>query len=154
MHWARDAAEANEVVVGLITRTGAREVVKVKSLTTDELGLRRAREGGIEAIETDLAERIIQLAGERPSRPLVPSLHRSRPEIAELLREALGEPELADDPESLLAAARQHLRQAFLRARVAVSGANFAVAETERSQSSSRRETGGCAPRSRRRSSP
>ena len=131
VHWARDAAEANEVVVGLITRSGAREVVKVKSLTTDELGLNDAlAKAGVEAIETDLAERIIQLAGERPSHPLVPSLHRGRPEIAELLREALGEPGLADDPESLLAAARQHLREAFLRARVAVSGANFAVAET------------------------
>ena len=131
VHWARDAAEANEVVVGLITGTGAREVVKVKSLTSDELELNDAlAKAGIEAIETDLAERIIQLAGERPSHLLVPSLHRSRPEIAELLREALGEPELADDPESLLAAARQHLRQAFLRAPVAVSGANFAVAET------------------------
>ena len=131
VHWARDAAEANEVVVGLITRSGAREVVKVKSLTTDELGLNDAlAKAGVEAIETDLAERIIQLADERPSHPLVPSLHRGRPEIAELLREALGEPGLADDPESLLAAARQHLRAAFLRARVAVSGANFAVAET------------------------
>jgi len=131
VHWARDAAEANEVVVGLIMRSGAREVVKVKSLTTDELGLNDAlAKAGVEAIETDLAERIIQLADERPSHPLVPSLHRGRPEIAELLREALGEPGLADDPESLLAAARQHLRAAFLRARVAVSGANFAVAET------------------------
>ena len=131
VHWARDAAEANEVVVGLVTRSGAHEVVKVKSLTTDELGLNDAlAKAGVEAIETDLAERIIQLADERPSHPLVPSLHRGRPEIAELLREALGEPGLADDPESLLAAARQHLRAAFLRARVAVSGANFAVAET------------------------
>ena len=131
VHWARDAAEANEVVVGLITRCGVREVVKVKSLTTDELGLNDAlAKAGVEAIETDLAERIIQLADERPSHPLVPSLHRGRPEIAELLRVALGEPRLADDPESLLAAARQHLREAFLRARVAVSGANFAVAET------------------------
>ena len=131
VHWARDAAEANEVVVRLVEHSGTREVVKVKSLTTDELGLNDAlASAGIEAIETDLAERIVQLAGERPSHPLIPSLHRSRPEIAELLREALGEPGLADDPESLLGAARQHLRQAFLRARVAVSGANFAVAET------------------------
>ena len=72
----------------------------------------------------------MQLAGERPSHPLVPSVHRGRPEIAELLRGALGRPDLGDDPESLLAAARQHLREAFLRARVAISGANFAVAET------------------------
>ena len=131
VHWARDAAEANGVVVGLVERSGAREVVKVKSLTTDELGLNDAlAEAGIEAIETDLAERIIQLAGERPSHPLVPSLHRGRPEIAEVLREALGDSGLADDAASLLAAARRHLREAFLGARVAVSGANFAVAST------------------------
>ena len=131
VHWARDATEANATVADVVERTGSREVVKVKSLTTDELGLNDALLArGIEPIETDLAERIVQLAGERPSHLLVPSLHRGRPEIAELLREALDEPGLADDPESLLAAARRHLREAFLRARVAVSGANFAVAET------------------------
>jgi L-lactate dehydrogenase complex protein LldF len=131
VHWARDAAEANAVVVDIVRRSGAREVVKVKSLTTDELGLNDSlAQAGIEPIETDLAERIVQLAGERPSHLLVPSLHRGRSEIAELLREALDDPQLADDPDSLLAAARRHLRDAFLRARVAVSGANFAVAET------------------------
>ena len=131
VHWARDAAEANALVVDLVSATGERSVVKVKSLTTDEIGLNDAlAAAGIEPIETDLAERIVQLAGERPSHLLVPSLHRGRPEIAELLREALDEPGLADDAPSLLAAARRHLRDAFLRARVAVSGANFAVAET------------------------
>ena len=131
VHWARDAAEANGTVVELVCATGAREVVKVKSLTTDELGLNDAlAEAGIRPVETDLAERIVQLAGERPSHLLVPSLHRGAPEIAELLREALGEPGLTDDPAALLAAARRHLREAFLRARVAISGANFAVAAT------------------------
>jgi L-lactate dehydrogenase complex protein LldF len=131
VHWARDAAEANELVVRLVHGAGVREVVKVKSLTTDELGLNDALvAAGIDPIETDLAERIVQLAGERPSHLLVPSLHRGRREIAELLRETLDEPGLSDDPESLLDAARRHLRAAFLRARVAVSGANFAVAET------------------------
>ena len=131
VHWARDAAEANAIVVGLVQRSGADEVVKVKSLTTDELELNGAlEEAGIRAIETDLAELIVQLADERPSHPLVPSVHRGRPEIAELLRVALGRPDLGDDAESLLAAARLHLREAFLRARVAISGANFAVAET------------------------
>ena len=131
VHWARDAAEANATVVELLEGCGASEVVKVKSLTTDELGLNDTLvAAGIEPIETDLAERIVQLAGERPSHLLVPSLHRGPVEIAELLREALGEPALADTPEALLAAARRHLRDAFLRARVAISGANFAVAET------------------------
>ena len=118
VHWARDAAEANALVVDLVSATGERSVVKVKSLTTDEIGLNDAlAAAGIEPIETDLAERIVQLAGERPSHLLVPSLHRGRPEIAELLREALDEPGLADDAASLLAAARRHLRDAFLRAR-------------------------------------
>jgi L-lactate dehydrogenase complex protein LldF len=131
VHWARDAPEANAVVADLVRATGSAEVVKVKSLTTDELGLNDAlAAAGIEAIETDLAERIVQLAGERPSHLLVPSLHRGRREIAELLRRALDEPELPDDAQSLLAAARRHLRAAFLRAQVAISGANFAVAET------------------------
>jgi L-lactate dehydrogenase complex protein LldF len=131
VHWARDAAEANEHVVRLVRDTGAHEVVKVKSLTTDELGLNDALvHAGIDPIETDLAERIIQLAGERPSHLLVPALHRGRREIAELLRDALDEPGLTDEPAALMAAVRSHLREAFLRARVAISGANFAVAET------------------------
>ena len=131
MHWARDALEANEVVTDLVRRAGATEVVKVKSLTTDEIELNDAlAEAGITAIETDLAERIVQLAGERPSHLLVPSLHRDRHEIADVLRRALDQPGLPDEPAALAAAARVHLREAFLRARVAISGANFAVAET------------------------
>ena len=131
MHWARDALEANEIVTGLVRSTGEREVVKVKSLTTDEIRLNEAlAEAGINAVETDLAELIVQLAGERPSHLLVPSLHHDRHAIAEVLREALGTPELEADSVALAAAARAHLRAAFLRARVAISGANFAVAET------------------------
>ena len=131
VHWARDALEANEIVTGVVRRTGEREVVKVKSLTTDEIRLNEAlAEAGITAVETDLAERIVQLAGERPSHLLVPSLHHDRHEIAEVLREALDAPGLPAEPTALAAAARAHLRAAFLRARVAISGANFAVAET------------------------
>jgi L-lactate dehydrogenase complex protein LldF len=131
VHWAADAGEANEIVVRLVAATGARELVKVKSLTTDEIGLNDAlASAGITPLETDLAELIVQLAGERPSHLLVPALHRSRREIAELLRAALDRPDLPDDPPALTAAAREYLRAAFLRARVAVSGANFAVAET------------------------
>jgi L-lactate dehydrogenase complex protein LldF len=131
VHWARDGDEANETVAAIVRGTGAREVVKVKSLTTDEIGLNDAlADAGITPIETDLAERIVQLAGERPSHLVVPSLHRGRSEIAELLREALDEPGLPDDPVALAGAARAHLRAAFLRARVAISGANHAVAET------------------------
>lgn len=131
VHWARDANEANAVVVGLVQQTGAREVVKVKSLLTDEIGLNVAlADAGIEALETDLAELICQLADERPSHLLVPAIHKNRREIRDLFRERLGRPDLADEPGELAEAARAHLRAAFLRAGVGISGANFAVAET------------------------
>ncbi|HEU0337025.1 MAG TPA: lactate utilization protein B [Gaiellaceae bacterium] len=131
VHWARDAAEANAVVVEIVQDAGAAEVVKVKSLTTDEIGLNDAlAAAGISPLETDLAELIVQLAGERPSHLLVPAIHKNRVEIRDLFRERLGRPDLTDDPFELAEAARVHLRAAFLRARVAISGANFAVAET------------------------
>jgi len=131
VHWARDATEANAIVVDLVHATGASEVVKVKSLATDEIQLNDALErAGISAIETDLAELICQLAGERPSHLLVPAIHKNRSEIRDLFRESFGQPGLSDDPFELAEAARLHLRAAFLRARVAISGANFAVAET------------------------
>jgi L-lactate dehydrogenase complex protein LldF len=131
VHWARDGDEANRIVRELVLATGADEVVKVKSLTTDEIGLNAAlAAAGVRALETDLAELIVQLAGERPSHLLVPAIHKNRGEIRELLREALDAPDLSDDPHELAGAARRHLRAAFFRARVAISGANFAVAET------------------------
>jgi L-lactate dehydrogenase complex protein LldF len=131
VHWAGDAVEANEILTRIVGSTGAREVVKVKSLTTDEIRLNEALlEAGIRPIETDLAELVVQLAGERPSHLLVPAIHRGRREIAELLREALDQPDLPDDPPALTAAARAYLREAFLRSAVAISGANAAVAET------------------------
>jgi L-lactate dehydrogenase complex protein LldF len=131
VHWARDADEANRIVVALVRATGAEEVVKVKSLTTDEIGLNDAlAAGGVRTVETDLAELIVQLAGERPSHLLVPAIHKNRTEIRDLFRVHLGRPELSDEPAELAEAARLHLRAAFLRARVAISGLNFAVAET------------------------
>ena len=131
VHWARDAAEANATVVRIAREAGAGELVKVKSLATDEIGLNEALlAAGVRPLETDLAELVVQLAGERPSHLLVPAIHKSRAEIRDLFRERLGLPQLSDDPAELAEAARLHLRAAFLRARVAVSGANFAVAET------------------------
>jgi L-lactate dehydrogenase complex protein LldF len=131
VHWARDAAEANGIVADLVSAAGAREVVKVKSLTTDEIHLNEALEAaGVRPIETDLAELIVQLAGERPSHLLVPAIHKNRREIRDLFRERFGLPALTDDPAELAEAARLFLREAFLAARVAVSGANFACADT------------------------
>jgi len=137
VHWARDAAEANAIVVGLVREAGADEVVKVKSMATQEIELNEAlAEAGIAAWETDLAELIVQLGRDLPSHFLVPAIHRNRTEIREIFVREMGlagrpaPDELSDEPADLAEAARLHLREKFLRARVAVSGANFAVAET------------------------
>jgi L-lactate dehydrogenase complex protein LldF len=131
VHWARDGQEANRIVTQLVAGHGAREVIKVKSLTTDEIGLNQAlATAGIAAIETDLAELIIQLAGESSSHILVPAIHKNRAEIRAIFLRNLDVTDLSDDPHDLAAAARAHLRRKFLQARVAISGANFAVAET------------------------
>jgi len=132
VHWAADAEDANRIVAGLVKSHGAREVVKIKSLTTDEIGLNEAlAHEGIRAYETDLAELIIQLADERSSHILVPAIHKSRAEIRELFRRTLENTEgLSDDPKELAAAARAHLRKKFLTVPVAVSGVNFGVADT------------------------
>ena len=137
VHWARDAAEANRIVVELARSHGVDEVVKVKSMATQEIDLYSALEAaGIHAWETDLAELIVQLGDDLPSHILVPAIHRNRAEIREIfLREMgrTGRPApsgLTDAPAELAAAAREHLREKFLRAEVAISGANFAVAET------------------------
>ena len=137
VHWARDAAEANRIVVSLVQATGSEEVVKVKSMATQEIDLNGALEAaGIRAWETDLAELIVQLGDDLPSHILVPAIHRNRSEVRDIfLRQMAGvgraAPEdLTDEPGRLAEAARLHLREKFLRAKVAVSGANFAVAET------------------------
>jgi L-lactate dehydrogenase complex protein LldF len=133
VHWARDAAEANRIVTRLVKATGQTEVVKIKSMVTQEIGLNEALEAeGIDAVETDLAELIVQLAGDMPSHILVPAIHRSRTEIREIFRAKMGDApaDLGETPAELAEAARLHLRRTFLRAKVAISGANFAVAET------------------------
>jgi L-lactate dehydrogenase complex protein LldF len=137
VHWARDAAEACRVVAEVARRHDADEVVKAKSMVTQEIGLNAALEAeGIAAWETDLAELIVQLGDDLPSHILVPAIHRNRAEIREIFARrmaASGRPapdDLGDDPRELANAARLHLREKFLRAKVGVSGANFAVAET------------------------
>ena len=133
VHWARDGAEANRIVGDLISAAGATEVVKAKSLTTEETGLNEALAArGIHAWETDLAQLIVQLSGDTPSHILVPAIHRNRTQIRDLFRRELpgAGPDLSDDPHALAEAARLHLRELFLRARVGISGANFAVAQT------------------------
>lgn len=131
VHWARDAAEANGIIADIIRAHNANEVIKVKSMATDEIGMNDAlAQAGIAAIETDLAELIIQLAGEPSSHILVPAIHKNRAEIREIFLNNLDVTELTDKPADLAAAARRHLRRKFLRTPIATSGANFAVAET------------------------
>ncbi|MEU7860394.1 LutB/LldF family L-lactate oxidation iron-sulfur protein [Nonomuraea sp. NPDC049141] len=133
VHWARDADEANRIVTRLVQATGETEVVKVKSMATQEIGLNEALAAqGITAYETDLAELIVQLGDDFPSHILVPAIHRNRAEIREIFLDKMRPvPEdLTDEPRALAEAARLHLRERFLKSKVAVSGANFMIAET------------------------
>jgi L-lactate dehydrogenase complex protein LldF len=133
VHWAQDAGQANAIVTGLVRAAGADRVVKVKSMVTQEIGLNEALAAeGIAALETDLAELIVQLGRDRPSHILVPAIHRNRAEIRQIFRREMPDAPagLTDEPAALAGAARAHLRQAFLSTRVGISGANFAIAET------------------------
>lgn len=131
VHWAPDGDAANRIVCDIARHHGVDEVVKVKSILTDEIALNDAlASAGVAAIETDLAELIVQLSGDVQSHILVPAIHRNRAEIRELFLRVLELDELSDEPAALVAVARAHLRAKFLDARMAVSGANFAVAET------------------------
>ena len=137
VHWARDAEEANRIVVGIARGHKVDEVVKVKSMATQEIELNVALEvAGIAAWETDLAELIVQLGDDLPSHILVPAIHRNRSEVREIFLREMGKVGMAadagltDDPVELAGAARRHLREKFMRAKVAISGANFIVADT------------------------
>ncbi len=133
VHWASDAVEANQIVSSIVKSHNAKEVIKIKSITTDEIGLNDALlESGVVAIETDLAELIVQLAHDHPSHILVPAIHKNRSEIRELFLKSFNiKPEdLTDEPRALAEVARRYLRQKFLTVPVAISGANFAIAET------------------------
>ncbi len=137
MHWARDAEEACRIVAEVARSHGVDEVVKVKSMATAEIELNEHLAAqGIAAWETDLAELIVQLGDDLPSHILVPAIHRNRAEIREIFRTRMasaGRPapdDLTDDPPRLAEAARLHLREKFLRAKVGVSGANFAIADS------------------------
>jgi L-lactate dehydrogenase complex protein LldF len=133
VHWAGDADEANQIVASLVEQTGERELIKVKSMVTEEIGLDAAlAQRGIVAHETDLAAMIVQLGRDRPSHILVPAIHRNRAEIREIFLREMDDvpPGLSDEPEALAEAARNHLRRKFFECKVAVSGANFAVAES------------------------
>lgn len=133
VHWARNATEANQIALDLIREQGVDEIIKIKSMATAETGLNEfLEENGINAIETDLAEEIVQLGHDRPSHILVPAIHRNRREIRDIfLREIEGiNPNITDEPAELAEASRNRLRNKFLNTTVAVSGTNFGIAET------------------------
>ncbi len=131
VHWASDALDFNEIILQIIKNNNAVKLVKSKSMLTEECGLNPFLErNGIEVIDTDLGERIIQFRNEPPSHIVLPAIHLKKEEIGELFHEKLGTEKGASDPQYLTAAARAHLREKSLAAEVALTGVNFAVAET------------------------
>ena len=131
VHWAEDANAHNRIAHEILAQHGVRHVVKSKSMLTEECGLNPylgARE--IEVVDTDLGERIVQLGREMPSHIVVPAVHRRRDEIGSLFHAHLGTPAGEDDPVRLTEYARRHLRPHFLAAQAAITGVNFAIAET------------------------
>lgn len=131
VHWASTAQEHNEIVHSIIKKHGVNHMVKSKSMLTEECGLNEyLHKQGIEVVDTDLGERIVQLANEPPSHIVLPCIHWKKEEIGELFHQHLGTPKGNADPQFLTAAARVHLRQHFLSSHVALTGVNFAVAET------------------------
>jgi len=131
VHWAETAAEHNEIVRSIIARHGVNRIVKSKSMLTEECHLNEYLEKHeIEVTDTDLGERIVQLANEPPSHIVLPCIHWKKEEIGDLFHKHLGTPAGNSDPAFLTAAARQHLRDRFLTSRVAITGGNFAVADT------------------------
>ncbi len=131
VHWARDAQEHNELVATLLRERDVERVVKSKSMLTEECGLNPFLEArGIEVVDTDLGERIVQLRGERPSHIVMPAIHLRRAEVGALFASEMGSPADLDDPDELTAIARRDLRGRFLGAQAGITGVNFAIAET------------------------
>ena len=131
VHWAWDADEHNRIVASILEARGAQRVVKSKSMLTEECGLNRHLESrGIEVVDTDLGERIVQLREEPPSHIVMPAIHLKRGEVGELFHEHLGAPAGLDDPDALAALAREDLRKRFLAADAGITGVNFAIADT------------------------
>lgn len=131
VHWARDGEEHNRIVHGLLQDRGAKLLVKSKSMLTEECGLNPYLEArGIEVVDTDLGERIVQLNHQPPSHIVMPAIHLKRGEIGELFANTLGTPRGLTDPQALTEAARQDLRRKFLGATAGMTGVNFAIAST------------------------
>ncbi|HEX4150273.1 MAG TPA: lactate utilization protein B [Pirellulales bacterium] len=131
VHWARDAAEHNQIVLGILQQHAVRRVVKSKSMLTEECHLNPfLGEHGIEVIDTDLGERIVQLAGESPSHIVLPAIHKKKEDVGRLFEQHLGTTPGRYEPPYLAEAARAHLREKFMQADAGLTGVNFAIAET------------------------
>jgi L-lactate dehydrogenase complex protein LldF len=131
VHWAADAAEARRVILDLLRRESASEVIKIKTMTSAEIQLNPFLEAaGVKVYETDLAEIILQLGEDEPSHIVVPALHVNRSQVREIFARRMGLENLSDNPHALTAAARNYLREKFLRIPTAIGGANFLIAET------------------------
>ncbi len=131
VHWAANADEHNKIVLSLLKGKGINQMVKSKSMLTEECHLNEYLErNGIDVIDSDLGERIVQLAKEPPSHIVLPCIHKKKEEIGQLFHEHLGTAEGVSDPQVLTETARIHLRETFLTRRSALTGVNFAIAET------------------------
>jgi L-lactate dehydrogenase complex protein LldF len=131
IHYAYDANEHNSIVLKILKERNVSRVVKSKSMLTEECGLNHViQKNGIEIIDTDLGERIVQLLGEPPSHIVLPAIHRKKEEIGKLFHKYLRTEKGASDPTYLARAARAHLRERFLTSEAGISGVNFAIAET------------------------
>jgi len=131
VHWAETGEEADRIVLDILRRSGARALLKGKSMVSEEMALNeRLAAEGIEPVETDLGELIIQLAQEPPSHIIAPAVHKDRHEVAALFRERLPEAPGGERIEDLTAAARAYMRGRFRGITAGLSGVNFAVAET------------------------
>jgi L-lactate dehydrogenase complex protein LldF len=131
VHWARDAEEHNRIVHGILSARSVTRLVKSKSMLTEECGLNHwLEERGVEVVDTDLGERIVQFRREPPSHIVMPAIHLKKEEVGQLFHEKLGTPEGLSDPKALAEAARQHLREKFLAAQAGLTGVNFAIAST------------------------
>lgn len=131
VHWAADAEEHNQIVLGILRQHDCNAIVKSKSILTEECHLNPFLEkNGVEVVDTDLGERIVQFLNQPPSHIVLPAIHLKKGEISEIFHEKLQTEKGNEDPTYLTQAARIHLREKFLSAKVAITGVNFGVAET------------------------
>jgi L-lactate dehydrogenase complex protein LldF len=131
VHWAADGAAHNEIILNIIRKNGIRKIVKSKSMLTEECHLNEfLQEKGIETVDTDLGERIVQLRNEAPSHIVLPAIHLKKQDVSETFHQHLGTEKGNNDPQYLTEAARQHLRSKFIESDLAITGVNFAIAET------------------------